>query len=156
MWKARRERASQRHSPLASAGKLWPPLQLGAMAAGYAVASAGLLGCGRWRRALAGGQRSGQRGPLRPKDQESLGQLLALAMQVRTSVYKNALPRRHQRRIRYRRADRSGHAKAAIRHSRPAAVCRKTRNIQLDQYCQHDSSAPPRIWPGANHHNGIS
>jgi len=75
-------------------------------------------------------------------------------MQKPMSVSESALRRRHQRKIRYRRADRSGHAKTAIRHSWSAAVYGKKRKMQIDQ-CRHCtcSSEAQRILARRNHHN---
>jgi hypothetical protein len=72
------------------------------------------------------------------------------------SVYESALPQRHQRKIRYRRADRSGHAKIAIHHSWSAAVYGKMHKMQLDQchHCTYSSEAQ-RIFARRNHHNDI-
>src|SRR5258706_2950526 len=70
----------------------------------------------------------------------------------------SALLRTHQRRIRYRRIGRLRRAKAAIRHSRSEAACRKKHSMLLGpcRQCTRSSDAPVNHGPGANHHNNTA
>ena len=65
----------------------------------------------------------------------------------------NEILHSHQRRIRCRRIVRLGNARAAIRHSKLAAACRKMHSFLLGQYRQRtrSSEAPVNDCPGANH-----